>query len=425
MQMLDTAAADSLLDRQTERDYVYPAYEQACFADVSEAALAVLSARFQDNLPERSLAPDDRDATHVVLLLLDGLGWDQWRVDRRDATFLDTMTDRGRVTPLTSIFPSETAAAVTTINTGVPPIDHGLLGWHAYLSEIDESVFTLPFETRAGEAIDERHEGADAKLLFDADPIYTDAEAAGIDTHVIQPSSTAGSVYSRAIFGPATNHTYGTLPELGVTLRQHLEGCTGPTYTYVYVPHIDTAAHAVGTTGAIYRSTVSTIGHVLQRALVRELDSEVAAETLLLATADHGHVNTGPATRVDLDADLGGVSEHLARGPTGDPIPPQGGPRDLQFHVREGHVDRLRSRLETAMPCVTFDRDQYLDRGLFGGQSPSDAFERRAPDLVAVHRDSAVWDDPAGLEHVGVHGGLTRAEMLIPLASARLDRLQD
>lgn len=423
--MLDTAAADALLDRQAERGYVFPAYEEACFADISEAALSVLSTRFQNDLPSGAVRESARDVDHVVVLLIDGLGWDQWGTDRHGAAFLDTLTEHGRVTPLTSIFPSETAAAVTTINTGVSPIEHGLLGWHAYLSEIDESVYTLPFETRDGEPIDDVHEGADADLLFDAEPIYSDAEAAGIDTHVIQPVSTADSVYSRAVFGPATDHTYGTLPELGVTLRHHLEACSGPTYTYVYVPHIDTAAHAVGTTGDVYDATVSTIGHVLQRALVSELDSTTAARTLLLTTADHGHVNTGPATRVNLEIDLGGISEHLDRRPTGDPIPPQGGPRDLQFHVREGHVEQLRERLETAMPCVTFDREEYLDRCLFGGASPSRAFERRAPDLVAVHRDSAVWDEPAGLEHVGVHGGLTRAEMLIPLATARLDRLRD
>lgn len=422
--MLDTAAADALLERQTEQGYVFPAYDEACFADVAPAALSVLSSRFQNDLPSEAVRDGARDVEHVVLLLVDGLGWDQWRTDRHEAAFLDTLTEHGRVTPLTSIFPSETAAAVTTINTGATPIEHGLLGWHAYLSEIDESVFTLPFETRDGEALEDCYEEADASLLFDAAPIYTDAEDAGIDTHAIQPASTAGSVYSRSVLGPATDHTYETLPELGVRLRQHIEEQSGPTYTYVYVPHVDTAAHAVGTAGDVYDATVSTIGHVLERALVSELDAETAAKTLLLTTADHGHVNTGPETRVNLDHDLGGISEHLARGPTGDPIPPQGGPRDVQFHVRDGHVEQLRERLETAMACVTFDRAEYLDRTLFGAASPSAAFERRAPDLVAVHRDSAVWNDSTGLEHVGVHGGMTRSEMLIPLATARLDRLQ-
>lgn len=423
--MLDTAAAETLLDRQTEDGYVFPDYEAGCFADIPHGALSLLSDRFENALPERVFADTQTDVEHVVVLVIDGLGWDQFRRDRADATFLDRLAEHATVSPLTSIYPSETAAAITSVNTGVTPIEHGLLGWHAYLSEVEESVYTLPFETRAGEAVDELHPEADGSLLFDAEPVYPNAEAAGIDTHVLQPTSTAGSIYSRRLFEGATGHTYGTLPSFGVSLRQHLTDTSGPAYTYAYLPHVDSAAHAVGTDDDLYRSTVSTIGHILERELVRELDPAVADRTLLLVTADHGLLNTGPSTRVRLDRDLGGISEHLELDTDGEPIPPQGGPRNLQFHVREGEVEPLRERLETAMPCRTFSREEYLDRGLFGPGETSRAFERRAPDLVAVHLDSAVWDDSDGLQHVGVHGGMSRAEMLVPLATCRLDTLRD
>lgn len=422
--MLHTAAAETLLDRQTESGYVFPEYEGGSFAAIPDSALSHLSAAFENALPPRVFEGVDTAVDHVVVLVIDGLGWEQFRRDRAEAAFLDRLVERGTVSPLTSIYPSETAAAITSVNTGVPPIEHGLLGWHAYLSEVEESVYTLPFETRGGEAVDELHPEADGSLLFEAEPVYPDAEAAGIDTHVLQPTSTAGSVYSRRLFDGATGHTYDTLPSFGVALRQHLTETSGPTYTYAYLPHVDTVAHAVGTADDLYHATVSTIGHVLERALVRQLDPAVADRTLLMVTADHGHLNTGPSTRVRLDRDLGGISEHLERAPDGEPIPPQGGPRNLQFHVREGEIESLRQRLETAMPCQIFTRAEYLDRGLFGPGEPSPAFERRAPDLVAVHLDSAVWDDPDGLQHVGVHGGMSRSEMLIPLAACRLDALQ-
>lgn len=421
--MFDTEAAETLSDRQSEAGYVFPAYAEGTFADVPTSALAKLNGEFEDTLPERAFAGVDTGAEHVVVLVLDGLGWDQWARDRREAPFLQTLTEQGRVTPLTSIYPSETAAAITTLHTGVKPIEHGLLGWHAYLREIDESVFTLPFETRDGDPVTDEHPDAGADLLYKADSLSVPAEAAGIDTYGLQPASHVESVYTKSTYGPATLLTYDSLPSFAVSLRHHIESTTGPAYTVAYVPHIDTVAHRVGTEADAYRATVSAIGHVLERELVDRLDPETAAETLLLTTADHGHLDTGPHTRVDLEADLGGVAEYLERDPSGEPIPPQGGPRNVQFHVRDGQVPALRKHLETSMPCLTFDREEYLDRGLFGPGDPSPAFERRAPDLVAVHLDSAVWDDPEGLQHVGVHGGLTRAEMLIPLGVARLDSL--
>ncbi|MFB6111433.1 MAG: alkaline phosphatase family protein [Halobacteriaceae archaeon] len=422
--MLDRDAAAALLSRQGEAGYVYPAYETACVADVPAAGLSLLDDSFANALPARAFEGVATDVEHVVVLVLDGLGWDQWCRDRAESTFLETLSTAGRVTPLTSIYPSETAAAITSLHTGVPAIEHGLLGWFAYLPEFDEPIFTLPFETLAGTPLDEAHPEADASHLFDAEPIYDRAGAAGIETHAFQPRSVTGTVYSEAAMGDAERHGYGNFPRLGMGLRRHIEATEGPAYTFVYSKEPDAVSHAVGTDGDGYDTTVSTIGHVLQRELVAGLDPAAASRTLLLVTADHGHLNTDATTRVNLARDLGGISEHLARRPDGTPIGPQGGPRNLQFHVRDGHLDALRTQLETAMPCRTFDRTEYLSRGLFGPGDPSAAFERRAPDLVAVHRDAAVWDDDRGLDNVGVHGGLSRSEMLVPLAAARLDALQ-
>lgn len=420
---MDEESAATLYDRQESEGYVYPAYDEACFADIPDAALSILDNRFQNQLPDRALPDETRDIDHVVLLLIDGLGWDQWSSDRRDAPFLDRLGSAGQVTPLTSIYPSETAAAVTTIHTGRTPIEHGLLGWHAYLASVGKSIFTLPFETREGEPITSVDSGTDGSVLFEGEPIYNRAHQAGIETNAVQPASTIESQYTEASLGDADRYPYHSLPDLGVTIRERIQAADGPTYTYAYAPHMDTIAHAVGTDADRYRATISTLGYVLEQALIDELDSTAAANTLLLVTADHGHLNTRPDTRINL-ADIGGVTDHLARDSNGDPIPPQGGPRNVQFHVRDGQVEPLRTRLETAYPCRTFDRTEYLDAGLFGPEEPSETFEKQAPDLVFVHRDAAVWDTDDGLAHIGVHGGMSRAEMLIPLAATSLADLQ-
>jgi predicted AlkP superfamily pyrophosphatase or phosphodiesterase len=65
-------------------------------------------------------------------VFVDGFGYDQWcRIEDDQhlrTPMLSAFSERGTVTPLTTIFPSMTAAAIPTIKTGQYPVEHGLLG---------------------------------------------------------------------------------------------------------------------------------------------------------------------------------------------------------------------------------------------------------------------------------------------------------
>src|SRR4051794_34420910 len=61
----------------------------------------------------------------VVLLVLDGLGWLQLQARRHLAPVLTGLAGG----PITSVTPSTTAAAMTTITTGRLPGVHGIVGY--------------------------------------------------------------------------------------------------------------------------------------------------------------------------------------------------------------------------------------------------------------------------------------------------------
>jgi len=96
------------------------------------------------------LAGVETDVDVVVVALVDGFGYEQFRRDRDRYDLLSRLVERGRVTPLTSIYPSETAAAITTLHTASLPVEHGLLGWDLYVEEEDLLLETLPFRTKDG-----------------------------------------------------------------------------------------------------------------------------------------------------------------------------------------------------------------------------------------------------------------------------------
>jgi hypothetical protein len=73
-------------------------------------------------------------ARHVVLLVIDGLGL---RTLARHAA--SPHLQRHLLGSMTSVFPSTTASAITTLMTGLAPAQHGLTGWHMHMDEIDQT----------------------------------------------------------------------------------------------------------------------------------------------------------------------------------------------------------------------------------------------------------------------------------------------
>ena len=80
------------------------------------------------------------------------------------------------------------------------------------------------------------------------------------------------------------------------------------------------------------------------------------------------------------------------------------------------------------MDARVFERDEVLDRELFGDVTASETFRRRLGDMVLTHRELGTWwgdEEAHELGYVGMHGGLHPEEMLIPFAALRADELAE
>ncbi|ELY88182.1 type I phosphodiesterase/nucleotide pyrophosphatase [Natrialba hulunbeirensis JCM 10989] len=433
-----------------EGGYWFPAYDSYCVANVPETALSLLSHSssdaFEHRLPESVFDGVDLDGIDtVVLFLLDGFGYEHWTRDYRDHELLARITDQGTVTPLTSIYPSETAAAITTLQTGALPVEHGLLGWFQYLASADQVITTLPFLTTSGEPLESAAPAADPDDLFDAEPVYSRAADEGIDSYAIQPEAYAESGYSRVSTAGAERIGYGDPAELAATIREVCESSGSgsessatsartPTYVYAYEPTIDAVSHVEGTTADRYQDELGTITTQLQQEFVAALESSVAERTLLLVTADHGLVDTVPSENIEMEAweDWPAIRESFRRDEHGEPRLPTGSPRNAHFHVQPDRVADVRERLAAHLgdEAMIVTREEALERDLFGPSTPSSLFDSRCGDLLVIHRNRGLsWplpgtDESAVGDQIGLHGGLTREEMLVPLAAVRLDSLR-
>ena len=90
-------------------------------------------------------------APRVCLLLVDGLGWELLEANRPVAPFLNAMAGE----PLSAGFPATTAASLSSLATGLPPGEHGLVGYTMALPGYDRAFNALTWSLYGLEAITE------------------------------------------------------------------------------------------------------------------------------------------------------------------------------------------------------------------------------------------------------------------------------
>ncbi|MFC4356430.1 alkaline phosphatase family protein [Halobium salinum] len=424
----DDLAAD-LLDRQSADGYVFPAYEDYCFASVPGTVYDLFGADIGPTLPSDAVdaALGRGGLDHVVVLLVDGFGYEQWscHVDDETMGLLPAVEETGTVTPLTSVFPSETASAIPTYHTANYPHEHGVHGWFQHVPELDHVVEALPFTTMNGPPVPEVYPDFERGDLYVVPDHYDATESeTGVDTHLLVPTAIASE--NRRAVG------YDGLGEFADRLGETVEGGGPRSVTFAYLPHVDAASHRSGTRSEEYHETLVGVDDAVSRGLSKVSD-ETAEDTAVVVTADHGHVDTDPNTNVDLRdpwfAPLWGLFE---RRDDGTAVPPTGSPRQLHLHLRDKYGDwttegveaAARRIVDRAFDALVLTRDEAIDRELWGPGDYSETFRERCGDLVVVPKSKGVWYEADHIGLVGMHGGMTEEEMLVPFGTARLADLR-
>jgi predicted AlkP superfamily pyrophosphatase or phosphodiesterase len=394
---------------------VRPAYGGRSFADIPATVVRLLTGGRGGLAPE-ILGSLDRRWTKVVLVVADGFGWSV--AERHaDHPFLRRVAAEGRLSQLTSQFPSTTSAHMTTLHTGVPVGESGIYEWFQYEPALDRMIAPLLY-SYAG---DDRREtlqgsGLDPAALYPRETTYERLAAAEVAAHAVQHAAIADTTFSRAMLRGAAVRPFtaddGWVAETAAA---------GPGYTVAYVDDVDAVGHEHGPDS--HAHVAAATGVLDGLAALADLLA-AGGETLLLLTADHGQVRVHPATTVYVNERLPELARHLRGGDDGRPLAPAGSARDLFLHVLPGHLDDVEWLLEDLLGETAEVRPTHelIDEGVFGAAGPR-LWERIGEVVVLPKPGESVWWREPGrfdMRFRGHHGGLSPDEMLIPLAALPL-----
>ena len=356
-----------------------PDYAGGCITNVVPALLD------WDEPPDWLPAPAHH-AEQVVLLVLDGLGWDQLRERPLLAPTLCAMAGG----PITTIAPSTTAAALTSISTGLPPGEHGLVGYRLWTES--DVLNVLRWSTSRG----------DARLLHVPRRLQPHLAFAGQRPPVVTRAEFAETGFTQAHLAGARFHGY----RMTSTLISQVFELTrrGEPFVYAYYEGIDKVAHEYGL-GSFYDAELRAADR-----LVAELIDGLPAGCALVVTADHGQLETGDDVVPLHPAVLAQTAAQSGEG------------RFRWLHARPG---RTRALYEAVVEhhghqAWVRDRAEVIDDGWLGPKVTDEAAVRLGDVALAAQDRRAFFDptDSGPFTLVGRHGSLTSAEMWVPLLAA-------
>ncbi len=326
-----------------------------------------------------ALAAAIPEAATYVLALFDGLGAAQ--LDHPAATL--SADSAGRID---APFPTTTTVSLATAATGLPPSQHGLLGYQLWMPEAGRVVNTIKWTTLWGEGVD-----IDTTAVLPGPNLWERLSAVGGEPITVQPGHFAGSRLSAALYRGCRYEPVFTVDEV-IAATSGLATEPGR-LIFTYVPHVDFAAHVHGQDSAEYAESLRVVSGIWEGVARR-----LPPGAVMVGTADHGHVDFAEPQRVRIPKQL--EDDHTFYGDS-----------------RVMFVRGDESPAFAPLPASWIRAEEMQD---WWGPAPRhESFESRVPDGVLLADDDAVLlHSHSDKRLIGQHGGLTDGERQVPLLVA-------
>lgn len=362
-------------------DWMKPDYQNC-----SMNLIASVARHLGVSLPQAGLPYLDKILAHkpyqnIIVMLFDGLGMDLLEKALPEDSFLRRHTRH----TLSSVFPSTTTNATSSIECGAAPREHGWLGWTLYFPQLQKPVDLFTNQSEGKPAADYRvaDRFIPRNMIF---PRITEAGCA------------LGSCISR--FGDTQISKLNGLFSMALNQAQD----DHRRYIYTYWDEPDHLMHEKGCHHAKVHTKVQDIND-----RVEEFFHQLPENSLLMLTADHGLIDGKHLYLSDHPA----LFHMLIHPPTIES-------RAASLHVKSEYKDAFPAAFRSAFGehFLLLEKEEFIHNYLGDGEIHPSVFHS-VGDYMALSVDEYCLDvkeDPHPLK--GVHGGLTKKEMLVPLMIA-------
>lgn len=337
---------------------------------------------------------------HYVLCLVDGLAYNSF-LEHNASSFLSSFNTQQI---LRSGFPSTTATCLTSLATGLDPIEHGIVGAafkhnNLYFSPLRWS-YIYPQDHLGSRLIE-----PDISIPYGA---WCKLKANGINVNAFLPNDIAHSTFTRKVFSAANIHDYNSITDIISGLDEILN-YEKKSFSYIYFGSLDLVGHTFGTHSNEWKQEFLQIDILLQK-----IQKQLNGKATLLVTADHGMTNVDSKNMVDLSKipSLYEKTQLIC-----------GDIRARHIYLKSLYRDKITLTEWNnflGKEFLIFTREEIVKEEFFGF-SKSEEMQERIGDLILISKgaygliDSTSHYDQYQFSWIGHHGSTSDNEQLIPL----------
>ena len=343
---------------------------------------------------------------NIMFFVLDGFGVNLLNKFASSTKFLN----KNYLSPITSVFPSTTSAAITSLISGKTPWEHGAVGWTLYFKEFAKNIDYLPnWDSITNKTQDSKkyniidYIGADnifnkiTDTNHDVKQFYFTHKELSQSPNVIRNSGSAKII-------PYSNNN-----ELFRSLNTLIsKSDSEKKLIFIYSSSPDKLEHQYG----VYTQEVETFIKGIDSALETLCSQLTGTDTTILITADHGLIDINKYYYTNEDDEL---FDSMIM-----PTFPE--PRFISFFVKKHKMKQFEEAFKKYEDkFLLFERAEFLKHNLLGNGKMHPKIDDFIGDYLAIGiSDSAMksiymqngkWKK----EFFAHHAGLTEDEMLVPL----------
>ena len=395
---------EALIEAFADRKLLRPRHDLPNLVDLAGAVARLCGVDLKLSCHAEDMVQAIGTSDHLVLTLADGVGVNMVEMLPEDS-FLPSHLHSEVLT----VFPSTTSVALTSLTTAQWPSEHAVMGWWTYLPDLNGVATILQYTDRSTGA-DLVKRGIDPDRSFPVKSIWPRMDRGGL---VVVPERIKDSVYSRYFNGGLESVGYRSLSEAVSIVTERVRDASEPTFTYLYVPRVDSAAHLHGITRPEVRHALVEVDRELAR-----LHSAIGDKGRMVVTADHGLLDATTPDRHTLRPNREIQPLMIS--------PPSGDARVMYLPTWTWAGDRMRRYFDRRFGerFAVIDLEEAIKLEMFGPEPPSDVAMQRLGNQISISTGADMLEynvarGPGRMVQLNCHhSGLTPEEMRIPLIVA-------
>jgi len=343
----------------------------------------------------------------TLFILIDAFGYDTFKKSIKDKEIKNIFA-KFKVRKVSSVFPTTTAAAITSIFSGEPPGKHGIYEWHMYSSKIKMEFKPLMFEA-VDENMQSKFEKVATKKLVKHKNFTKELTKNGVEVYQIVPYEIVNSKYSS--FGKGKIIGYRNFVEAIIKTKHAIRNEKKKSFFYLYLPQYDESEHL--------NSPYSEESIKLAKEILRLLDEEIFSikGLKIILTADHGCIEIKKEIKLENKKWFWKEVWENLKPCCRRKILPVGSPRDLFLHAKKNKIDRVINILKKKIGkyAEIYKTEELIKIGLFG-EKVSRQFKKDIGNVTILPKDGILISFyNSEKETKGMHGGLSKEESFVPL----------